>query len=292
MIRPFSSGGLKSGALIALSLALLGGSAALIEAHTIAVRQMKEIGLPAALRLPQIEERADILREQNEAAELQALLRGSTEEELLRLKVLPKESDTGRLLQEFDVLVSYLQSRKFLSSFSPVTVGDPAAVDLPGSEEPIRAYPLTFGAQMTEEGLETFLLFVDLSGLLTVSDALSSADIERLLLLTERENPAAVTALEYFLSTDLLRYAAEPKPYEEQLLKSFSSPAFEEGFRTILSETRIGDARRLLADLHQIMKAQELWPLRFLSLRTIRVERRADGTLWVQCVIDALSRGA
>lgn len=67
----------------ALSCLMIIGSIVLLRAHAEAVVAMRETGLPAAVRLPVIEERMNILAEQNEVAELQAaLVSGSTDEQV------------------------------------------------------------------------------------------------------------------------------------------------------------------------------------------------------------------
>lgn len=254
----------------AMAMGLLGGSMLLLWMHAGAVREMREVGLPAALALPHIEQRLSVLSEQQEVGQLQAAMRGGSEEEMLHVYVIPEDDDIDRLLATFDVLFNYLEQKRLLHDFSEVHVGERIEAG-----ENLFALPLTFEADLTQEGLSQLLLFTDLSGLLTVGDALSQEEIDRLLNATEQEHPTAIAALEHFLSTDLLRYVEESKPYEEQLRKSFVSPTSEPVLQSVFQSARLRKARTLFVDLAPVLRDQRLWPLRFLSME--RAEYRVTG---------------
>jgi len=237
------------------AVTLLSTSMLLIALHARSVRDMSEIGLPAALALPQIEKRAEILAEQNEIAQLQAALRGGSMEEMVRVYVLPEKEEVDRLLAMFDVLFAYLEQKKMLTDFSAVEVGEVTE----------GALPVSFEVTVTQQGMADMLLFTELSGLLTVSDALTQEDIDTMLSVTEQENPASVAALEHFLATDLLRYSEEPRPYEEQLRKSFS-PAAENALRSMFDVPRLRRARDLYSEMAPVLRQQNLWPLRLVTV--------------------------
>ena len=262
-----------------ISAGLLTSSALLLWLHAQAVADMREVGLPAALALPQVEQRIAVLKEQNDIAQLQASLRGGSQEEMINVYVLPKEADTDRLLAMFDVLFNWLEQKHQLTSFSAVTVGSPEDGKM----------PVSFDAVLTQEGLSNLMLFADLSGLLTVSDALSQEDIQHLLALTEQENPSSVAALEHFLSTGLLDYALEPRPYEEQLRKSFSTQA-EPLLRSVLDGSRVRHARELLKDLGATLRKQNLWPLRLLTVEKATIEAQDGGMVKLEIRLDAYTR--
>lgn len=271
--------------MTATAFALLAASGMLLWMHAASVRDMREVGLPAALALPQIEKRMEILTEQNEIAELQAALRGGSEEERLRVYVLPEQEDIDRLLATFDVLFSYLEQKRMLSGVpGGVRVGE--KVSASGN---LSALPLSFEALVTREGLSHLLLFAELSGLLTVSDALSPADIDELLAFTEQENPASVAALEHFLATDLLRYSEEPKPFEEQLRTSFSSAA-ETRLHALLERPRLRRAKAVFGDLAPVLRRQNLWPLRLLTVEKALVEEGENGLVRVSLTLHAYVR--
>lgn len=270
--------------MTAAAFALIAGSGMLLWMHSVSVREMREIGLPAALALPRIEKRMEILKEQNEIAELQASLRGGSEEERLHVYVLPAEEDIDRLLATFDVLFSYLEQKRLLHTVSAVEVGEQAPVS-----EGLSALPVSFEATVTRPGMEDLLLFTELSGLLTVSDALTQEDIDALLALTEQENPASVAALEHFLATDLLRYAEEPRPYEEQLRKSFS-PAAEETLRVLLDAESLRRARDLFGAMAPVLRQQNLWPLRLLTVESAASQDAGDGLVRVALTLRAYVR--
>lgn len=274
---------LSSRAMLMTSTGLMVASAFLLWLHSATVRDMREIGLPAAVEIPRIEQRMAILREQNEVAQLQAALRGGSQEELMRVYALPADADADRLLATFDVLFSYLEQTKNLSWFSAVSVGESV------EHEDLAALPVTFEAVLTPEGVSELELFLRLSGFMTVSDALGSGGIAALLDLSERENPASVAALEHFLSTDLLRYSEDPRPYEEQLRRSFS-PAAEEILRAAFDSTDLRNARTLFGNLAPVLRSQELWPLRMLTIKSASYETRPDGDIRVTYGVEAWGR--
>lgn len=269
--------------MLMTSTGLMVVSAFLLWLHSATVRDMREIGLPAAVEIPRIEQRMAILREQNEVAQLQAALRGGSQEELMRVYALPTEADADRLLATFDVLFSYLEQTGDLSWFSAVSVGETVEHD------ELTAMPVTFEAVLTPAGVTELELFLRLSGFMTVSDALGADGIAALLDLSERENPASVAALEHFLSTDLLRYSEDPRPYEEQLRRSFS-PAAEEVLRAAFDSTDLRNARTLFGNLAPVLRSQELWPLRMLTLKGASYETRADGDIQATYEIEAWAR--
>ncbi len=254
---------------------------------------MRDIGLPAALVLPSIEHRMSILQEQSDVAELQANITGDSSEEMLHMYVLPDNSNLDRLLTTIDALTTELRRQKNLSALSPVQVGSsvPVTIKIGDSSRSFEKTPVSFEADVNEQGLKTLFLFQNLSGLLSVSDALTDAQQTELLHLTEQENPAAVTALESFLSTDLLSYAGAPQLTEEQLFKSFSSDAFIQSFHGITQASALGDVVQLLSGpLGQTLQTQKLWPLRFLMPVKSAIRETGEGRYHVAVTWEAYSR--
>lgn len=270
--------------LLAVASALIAGSGLLLWMHATAVRDMREVGLPAALSLPRIEKRMTVLREQNDIAELQATLRGGSQEDILRVYVVPQREEIDRLLASIDVLVSWMEQKKMLSGFSGVKTGE--AVE---SGSGLLAVPVSFQADVTDEGLATIARFAEFSGLMTISDALEQDDIDALLALTENDQPATIAALERFLATDLLRYSEDPASYDTQLLKSFL-PSAEAGLRSALAVPRLQRARITLGALAPVLQKQNLWPLRLLTLERAAVTATENGRLRVNFELRAYVR--
>lgn len=268
----------------AAAFSLLAGSGVLLWMHAASVRDMREIGLPAVVALPRIEKRMEILAEQNEIAELQAALRGGSEEERLRVYVLPDTADVDRLLAALDVLFGYLEQKRQLASVSGVEVGEEEPVS-----DTLAALPVSFEAVVRQEGMSALLQFVELSGLLTVSDALAPADVDALLALTEQEQPASIAALEQFLATDLLRYGQEPAAFEEQVRASFS-PAAEETLQALFQAPLLRRARTFFADIGPILRRQHLWPLRLLTVKYASLREEGNGLLRVRLILYAYVR--
>lgn len=268
-----------------VSVAFLGGSVFLLHDHARAIAEMRETGIPAAMELQALEKRMDILREQNELAELQAALVTGSQQEQVDVYVLPGEASETRALAGLDLVLRLLQRQGQILSLSPVTVGE-VVHDSNGST----ALPLSFHVRVTREGWDRLVLFTRVSGLLTVGDLLSDADLQSLLRLTEDENPATVAAFEQFFRTDLLRYVEEPRSVESQLMKSFSTDATLESFHAFLASPEMQTARSLLGELAPDLRAARLWPLQFMRLRTADIRLNEDGSIEADVTVGAYGR--
>jgi hypothetical protein len=266
-------------------ISLLSLSALLLALHAGAVRAMRETGLPAAVELPLLDQRIRILKEQNETAELQAALASGSAEEMVEVYALPSGTGAVRALAAVDTLFSFLQQDRSLIDVSPVTVGTPR-----DGEQGTTVLPLSFTAHVTRDGWKKMMLFMDISGLLTVGDTVGQDQFDDLLSLTEQENPATVAALEQFFSVDLLRYAESPRAYDEALLKSFSTDAALQSVRAFLDNPSLYAVRDLLGPMAPTLRANRLWPLQFLRTEHIGQHVRDDGTLDVIVTVGAYGR--
>jgi hypothetical protein len=171
---------------------------------------------------------------------------------------LPRELDYDRLVSAFEVLRDILVQRGSLRSLDEIALGQAEPRDASG----LTAHPLTISVVARPEGLRDLLTFLRLMGLLTTGDALTDAERRLLLQRTEEESPAGIVALEQFLSTDLLRYAREPRPFEEQLRKSFSSEAFNDALREVLQTSLLRSSREVLGgQIGAELTRAGLWPL-------------------------------
>lgn len=276
-----------------LSTMLLGLSIQLLTIHTDTVRDMRDIGLPAALVLPSIQHRMDILKEQTEMAELQTRISGNPNEEMLRMYVLPNDAAIDRLLATVDAVTLQLRREGSLSNLSAVQVGDATTTDVSTDDGQVTytKTAINFEADVTEQGLASLFLFQDLSGYLTVSDALTTEEQSQLLHLTEEENPTAVTALEAFLATDLLTYAKAPQRFEDQLFKSFSSEAFMRTFHGIIQQSALMRITPVLSgSIGFTLETQKLWPLRFLMPVKSAIRQTGENTFHIAVTWEAYSR--
>lgn len=270
---------------VSAGIAMLGFSCFFLSDHATAVRQMRETGLPAAVELPVLEKRMAILKEQNEIAQLQAALSTGSAQEMLDAYALPFGTGSVRALAQLDAVFTHLTRNHDLLEVSAVSVGE--------REEGIEGtsiLPMTFTAHVTRNGWKKLMLFINVSGLMTVGDTVEADELAELLSLTEQENPATVAALEQFFSVDILRYAAEPRPFEEALLKSFSTDVALRGVRTFLSNPHLQAMRDLLGPMSDTLRANRLWPLQFLQIQETSQHVRDDGTLDVTVTIGAYGR--
>ncbi len=278
------------------SFALAGGTVLtmlamfLIADHATEVRRTREL-LPVAQRLPILRDRLTVLRAQLEVADLQAAVRTTPAEEQLHEHVLPESSSLQSLLGAFEALQDQLSADGHITNMSTVQVGDPQSTDMPGLDG-LSAIPLSVSFTGDAEGMRIVSLFVDMAGYLTVADALTPSELDRLLTTTEEENPTAVTALEQFLSTSLLSYCRTPERYEDQLAKSFSAPEFLHRLQTILGSSRLVQARYLLGGAFGLaLEERGLWPLRLLTVDKSTIETLDDGSTRLSLRLMAYSRG-
>jgi hypothetical protein len=260
MSRPLTS-------VLAASM-LLAFSAFLLTLHVRAIRDVRDIGIPAAGRLTQLEKRLATLKAQLEAADVQTVLSSGSADEYVRVYALPQGADLDRLLAFFDVSRDALAARG-VTSFSAIQVGGPQALPLTssGANAVLSAYPLHVSVVATQQGAQSLMALLRLAGCLTVSDVLTPVQRSQLVALTEQENPAGITVLEQFLDADLLHYALDPTLYENQVLKSLTSASFTAAFRALVDGSDLQEARTLLGGAFgRTLEQQHLWPVRLLSV--------------------------
>ena len=168
------------------------------------------------------------------------------------------------------------------AALSAITVGDPLPDHpLPG----ITAHPLSFTVDLTPDAFSRFLSLINLSGYLTVGDALTAEERHLLFRLTEEDHLSGLLSLERFLSLSLFDYALDPRAAEQVLLQSFPSETFQESFLTIQRASPLHTAERAFGDgMGKMLRQAELVPLRFLELEKLSAEEtggriRADITL-------------
>lgn len=250
----------------ALTMMLLAGD--LLSLHARAVHDVTSLSLPVLAELPVMERKLDALTQQVEMAELHSATRLGSEEERINVYVLPEKADFDRLLAIFDLVNEYLGSAGVMQDMSDIEIGE----EQPDGALKSRPIHLTFAAN--ERGVREFMSLIRLSGFLTVGDALTDEERAILIERTEAENPTGVVSLEQFLSTDLLRYALDSRSYEEQLLRSFSSPSFTNAFNSVLQTSILRDARMALGnDLGHVVEEYDLWPFPFLSVDAVRLTK-------------------
>jgi hypothetical protein len=160
-----------------------------------------------------------------------------------------------------------------------------------GSLRGLERQTVTFDAVVTEEGLQKLVSLLDVSGLLTVGDALTEEETDRLFLLTESENYAGIVDVEKFLAGDLLTYARAPSQMEQQLLQSFSSEAFLEQFRSLIAVSRLKAAADVLGgEWGKAYAEQRVWPVQYLQPQRVAVEELGDGKKKVSMTLSLYSR--
>ncbi len=284
---------------IAIAATLLVFSVMLMMQHVRTLQEARAETLPLAASLPPLERRLQLLKDQVELTQLHAALRTGSPEEKLHAYVLPETDDIARLLAFVDVARGLLEKKELLRSMSAVDVGvrEPVSADrlavpeTDGPSRPLMTQRLAFDAVVKPEGMQILLNLVDLSGLLTVGDALGDEQVQMLFNLTEAQNPAGIVAVEKFLSADLFAYVRDPRLADKHLTQSFPSEQFLRQFHALLAESQLKDAKDLLGgEWGRALEAQQLWPSQFLTPETVIVEKLSDGWVRVSLALTAWSR--
>lgn len=235
----------------------------LVSKHITTISTVRDVSVPIVAKLPQLERRLDVLKQQVEISQLHSATKTGSQQEKVEVYALPEQTDVSRLIAFFEVLRDVLERRGHLSHMSDVTISDAQESDVGGL-----AQTLSVEFVVHEDGVKTIMLLTRLAGLLTVGDVLT--DDQRTLLLhrIEQENPAGIIALEQFLSVDLMWYIEEPKTFEQQLKKSFSSDILRTTFDHVVRTSLLYDAKIVLgSDLGEVLRSYKLWPLQMMVLQ-------------------------
>jgi len=243
-------------------------SLVLVYLHIVVLMEVQTASVPLVAELADLEERETALTEQVELSQIHAQSQAGSLGEKLDAYVLPKETDFDRLVAVFDIFTRSLEKQGMASDVTGMSFGDPVGV-IGGQAQ---ARPLRFSLSANEEGMERLFKFVQMSGLMTVGDALDEDEIKSLFLASEKENPASIVSLEQFLSSDLLRFARDPKAYEDQIKRSFSGRSFLDAFEKISDESLLSSARNVLGGgFGASLLDAKLWPVQFVTLNGMKI---------------------
>lgn len=286
---PMTIGGIAGGSILfILSMALLQG-------HFQALKDVRGYALPLAAEIPPLERRLVLLSRQIELSAIENSLRTGSAEEKLHAYVLPQGNDLKRLLAFVESSLTFLERRKLLKTTSPIDVEDledTVSADMATGYAPLQVRTLRFSATLLPEGREQLSQILELSGMLTVGDALSPEDIKTLFGLTEAQNYAGIVPVEQFLSSDLQSYVNDPTIPEMRLRQEMPSEEFLSVFQSILDRSRLQQIRVFLeGDFGRTLAAQKLWPVQFMTIDKESIEELPDGWENVEFTIKAYSRG-
>lgn len=264
--------------LILLSVLLLMG-------HILEARRARDIGLPLAAVIPDLEKRLHVLEEQVELARVHAAIDRGAPEEFVHVYVLPKDASMDRVVASLEALRDVLFKDGQLTKMTAIDIGEKV------TEGGATTWPVRFTVSVNEEGLRTMSLYLRIAGFFTVADVLTEQDIEQLFLYAESENPVGIIALEQFLSTDLLTYTGEYQSLMDMVRKSFVSPAFDRLFTGLQENSLLREVRLLLGGpLGERLRRDNLWPLRFMTLDTVTTTLKEKGEREVQFEVSVYSR--
>jgi hypothetical protein len=275
---------------VGISCFMLLLSAALLLRHAETIRDARDETLPTAAQLPPLERRLAVLKQEVEMAELSAGLRSGSQEERLRVYVLPKEPDTVRILALLDVLREAMQKKRMLRSLESIDVGEMVPETI--KETSLVSRTISFDATVSEEGMMTLLGLMRLTGLLTVADTFPGKQKAELFSLVDERNPAYIVPVEQVLNADLFSYAKDPRPYDDGLTKAISSEEALAILRQALTSPLLDDAKRLLgSDWGTLFARQKLWPLPFAMIQEAETKRMKDDMIDLHVELKIYGRG-
>lgn len=241
---------------------LLAAAAYLMVMHIRAIDLMRNVSVPIVGQIPGLERKLASLQEQVDLTELNASTQVGSPEEQVRKFALPTETDLGRLMAVFDIVREVFTRDGTLAEMSDVSVGDTEDLG-----DGLKAQKVTVSFSLHEDAMKSILLLIRLAGLTKVGDVLSDADRAALLSSAEAESPTGVVALEQFFAVDLPDYAVNPKLYEDQVLRSFTTSAFLNTFRNIMRTSLLYDGKDLLtSDIGSVLIDYKLWPLQIMAV--------------------------
>ncbi len=256
---------------VGVSTLLLGLSVLLIVIHIRTAQAMQQDALPLAGQVSSLEHRRDVLRRQVDVTQLQTALTAGSIRERLAMYVLSDASSNDRLLSLFSLVSDALQKGGAEDYSAPIVLGKEEAATLHG--ETLLKQSVSFSVTVSQDGLDTWLSLIDLMGYVTVADALPTEDVQLLLSKTEQENPAALDALQQFLSLDLSMYASNPNDQRDRLLAAFATDDARASVQTALDVPLLQEAVRFFGtDLGKSVVDQKLWPMPLVTLQKMTVE--------------------
>ena len=254
-------------ALFGAGCGLMVVAGVLMSAHIRTIIEIRDFSVPIVGQLPQLERRLGTLREQVELGELHKATRVGSQQEKVEVFALPEETNVTRIIATFEIIRDSLMRDGVLASMSDLQIDEPMTHKDGGT-----VHSVSTEFVIHEDGMKTVMLLVQLSGLLTIGDVLTEDEVGLLIQKIEEENPSGIVALEQFLSADLLKYAENPKTYEEQLKRSFSSTGFRTALKNVLRTSLLHEVKYLLqSDLGEILTGYKLWPMQLMAVQEVSI---------------------
>ncbi len=283
---------LKTGVLLCAALGCTVAAAASAREQVRQLQMFQSSVLPATAEIAGLQRRIAVLSDQEEASEAQRMVSGGISEEHLRAFMVPLSLSRERIVGFAEAVADALKKEGVLKDAAAVTIGDADDTRV-ASGATLLFTPVSLTLHVRDDAaVAPALAAFDTAGALTVIDALSPQDIALLLSLSEQENPASIVSLEQFFDTDLLTYAQQSRAIEDQLLKSFTSPAFATALQAALQAERVQSLRRLLGGpLGERLSHDQLWPPPLLLLQGLSQKRQADGSVILTVTFDTATRG-
>lgn len=255
----------------------------LLTEHVRAVTHVRANTMPLLNQVPALERRIAVLLEQLELSELNAALKVGSVSEQVNSYVMPESVDLSRVVSVIDTLREVWLDQGWIGELSEVTLGSHEVGELDRQH-----FSLSFSA--AEDHLGETLDFFQYAGLITVSDAISAKQRDHLLIACEEESPAAITALEQFLSTDLLTYVRDPRAQRDMLLRSFGDGPFAILLRETIQSSALPAMQEILGGrTGSALTERSLWPIPYLKLEdTVITKGAAPGWVRVDLSLSAL----
>lgn len=236
----------------------------LVYNHMEVITSTQDSTVPSLASVQQLEQVREVLEQQAELAELQVALESDYTEEQVFAFVLPDELDTDRIVALFDAMQQYFTYHGLAASETTELFIDKHAA------EP----SITLEVPLHSSAVAIWTQLVELSGIVTVHDALSAQDRLALLRYTELHNPAALPDIEAFFSLPLLEYGSDADLHIRRLMRSFNDDVFTELIELAILSPHMQGANTLFSgSLGELFTQNSLWPMPFMQLHELTLTK-------------------
>ncbi len=250
------------------SVAALLAAGMLLSVHMEYFTALRSQVLPAARQIPELEQRAALLREQIDQADVVGSVHAASLGEQVQAYVLPTDANAGRLARALEAVGDTLQKQNWVHNMR-VEVG---GVQDFGSGMVLRTVEVETAAN--EQGLQALLDLVDVSGTLSVADALPAALEHDLLQESEHGSPGDILLLQELFHMDLPTYVQNGADAMERLRGNIATPEMSNLLSQLENVSVLAGATRLLqGDTGTALGAKDLWPLPLTTIKHLTQEK-------------------
>lgn len=239
----------------------------LVYNHVQVITSTQSSTVPSLASVQQLEQVREVLQQQTELAELQIALESDYIEEQVEAFVLPTELDTDRIVALFDAMQQYFAYHGLAAGNETELFIERSAIDP----------SISLVLPMHADAIAIWSQLVELSGIVTVHDALNPEHRTALLRYTEKNTPAALPDIEAFFNLSLLEYGSDADLHIRRLMRSFNDSVFTELLELAITSPHMQGASKLFSgSLGELFAQNSLWPMPFMQLNQLSLTKGSE----------------